>query len=847
MPTLTITRASSTKHEVKLAADDGTILECYEANLLSPRAQAKLAATTGLTQAAIAKAATEVRDATRLPKAPRPAQQIPYTGPTTPEVAANAPFRIILRGIGEPKETGRTIEGQTPIEAFFRAFDALDYPVGDPLITWTGKDVVCCLDVDYHSGYKPTPETLEVRAAQLQPRPFAYHVSHGRGCKLFYVAADGYTAEELAAVGAICWLNQDRRATTDLITQSRHPGYASSNHGTKCGPVYTQTPGADVSPVSAWLRRSVDEQAVTDWLETRGWKLGDRLAHEECPIDPDTESSSDDPVQIQSGGIMCFRCQGKGLSCGRTPGFQPWASIVGGAPPKAVAMIVNAVHWQHARLVLRHEFPRLPESIARAAYTAAVKLQHGADSPQALAAGRAGADLIRMQGRWVSPDGNTTYTQHLSGMVNALPAVWVPGERTVMGDRRDLFLQAADLSKYGYFHVTPVHGCKIYGRHLDYPDGRIAFASPSRHFHSEGARRFAPHYRKPEDRMPLDAAWGVVEEAFPGIHHNYVYLLIALKGLAEGATVQAPFTIVTGPSGSGKSSTVHVAAGLCGDAASEPTYSADMVRLMQAVGEGLDAGSFVVLNEIFKEAAKARLKPRAAVDPILTMTPNSLSHRLYIGPRPLGRLPALVLTDIEIPAVVHSDVQLARRLVWVDLPSKVEWGQSLAKAGFGDMARFRLWKPEAAAAADAIVSDVTDRFFRDAWTVADVAKELGFGTLEDLGDCGTVRDSLRRFFKLVCDAPALTGSDADRYPAPGWKAIGRGDTSDLADLWNQLANGLQGDEWGESRIVTGEDWGRLLGKKESIKFDRAMYRNTLYVRFRIGQKMAPTWTSAESI
>lgn len=847
MPTLTITRASATRHEVRIEADDGTLIECYECNLLTERAQKKLNAATGVPVATIAATAVMARDTPRAPGGPKPSHAIPFEPPAAPGADAG-PFTVLLRSKTQPAESAAEFTAPAPAEALYAALDCTTFAAPDPLLQWDGKDRMCCLDIDYHALpflARPSASWLEARAANIQPRPVAFHVSHGRGVKLYYAALPGFAAKELAAVAAVGWLQQDARASADLVGVSRHPCYPSSGHvapdGTPspAGAVYRQTPGDDLAPVAAWLQRSADPDAVGDWLDARGWACGKRLPHGECLIDPGDNSSGGEPVLIGESGVHCYRCAGKGLSLGRTPGFTPWASIVGGAPPRAVGMIRGAVHWTHARLVLRTDVP-LPDAVLESAYTAAVKLCHGCDSPQAQAVAVAGRDLIRMDGRWVSPDGTTTYTQNLHGMLNALPAVWSPGERAVLPDRRDVFLQSGDISHYGYHPVTPVHGVAIYGQHLDYPDGRVAFATPAPIFRGG---KFAPRYRSLNQRQNVEDAWTEIERTFPGVNRNYVYLLIALKGLAEGASVQAPFAIVTGPSSAGKSSTVQLAASICGDRCTEPMYTADTVRLMQAVAGALDTGSFVVLNEIFKEAARAKLKPRAAVDPILTMTPSSSAHRLYIGPRPLGRLPALVLTDIEIPAAVHADVQLARRLIWVPLEAKLDWTKTVGEAGFGDIGRYRLSSPEAAAACDAILSDVTDRFFHAPMTVAAVAKELGFGTLEETGDCGQTRDSLRRFFKLVCDAPDLAGSDADRYPGPGWKAVGMGDTSDLAELWAQIANGPQGDEWGESRIATGEDWSLLLGCGPRVHFDRLRYRNTLYVRFRVGPKHAPEWAS----
>lgn len=846
MPTLTLTRINASKTRVTLASDSGKLLEVYEASLMSQRQQAKLLQSTKLPPERLTAAIIELEN-TEAADDSKPSVCVPYGA----SQKSSAGFSILLRGREMPEETGTLITPEQlpsvtdPAGLLRYCLNVEACPYSEPLLEWgSGQgwerlDHLACCDIDYH-GYeldkRPTHEWLIGRAAGIQPVPVAFHVSHGRGMKLYYAARDGYTAGELAAVAAVGWLSQDKRATADVIRSSRHPRYPRPGYP-DAGAVTFPDATSDLAPLAKWLQQTIDPNAVDDFLNSKGWQRGMMLPHCECPIDPSAASTHAHTVLVGDAGLYCHKCGAAGQALGRTPGFTHYSRLIGGVKPRLARMIAAGTHWTHARLVMRRDF-RAGDTVLEAAYSAAVKLKHGPDSDVARSVSAAGRDVIRIPGRWTSPDGRVTFTQNVTGILNALPAVWEKGTRTVAQERRDLFFQSVDLSHHGYPAVTPVNGCIIYGKHLPYPDDRVAFSVPA-----AWASDCAPRYRPLKDRMDLELAWSHVETAFPGINRNYVKLLLVLKGFAEGGTAQAPFCFVTGVTGSAKSSTVHVAASICGDVATEPTFTPDSVRLMQAFAGGLDAGSFVVLNEIVKEAQRAKIRPRAAFDPILNLTPDAMSHRLYIGPRPLGRLPALVCTDINPPITVCTDAQLARRLIWVQLDGRLEWEESVQKAGFGKIGHFRAWNEGAALACDAILSDVIDAYFTVPMPLHDVAEELGFKTLEKCGMMLDQRGVLRRFFHAVCKAPDLVGSELARRPNPGWKIITRGDTSELAELWEQICDGVNGDEWKESRIALAEDWSNILGVTTHVQLELANYRNSVYARFKIGISSAPEWCS----
>src|SRR5262249_47665480 len=159
---------------------------------------------------------------------------------------------------------------------------------------------------------------------------------------------------------------------------------------------------------------------------------------------------------------------------------------------------------------------------------------------------------------------------------------------------------------------------------LDFDDpSRLTTVAPNALLRPDAMARFRPQYVPPGRRMKLDEAWKVFETYFPGLVRNYLQLEIAAKGVAEGGVGLTPLILVTGPTASAKSATVTLAAAVCGDVCTEVVWTSSQERFRQAIKGGIDAGSFVAVHEVLKDALRAGLTPVQALDPILTLTPHS--------------------------------------------------------------------------------------------------------------------------------------------------------------------------------------------------------------------------------
>jgi hypothetical protein len=574
----------------------------------------------------------------------------------------------------------------------------------------------------------------------------------------------------------------------------------------------------------------VTEAERDDWLAAHDLQIGQRYDHCKCPIGFSNRGLRD-PVVVFDDGIFCHACAAKG----RRAGKRSWAELLGKGLVSLVATLVrNKCHWAHARLILRAMFPSIKEEILQGCYKAALRLVH----QNAVRLGRvfaAGQQLIRVaDGQWRSIDGSTVYrVAFLKNYLADLPTC-VLSNGTVDKARVDLLCQPADLTDVGYPPVSLLRGCQIYGQHLDYDDERIISVIQNDLLRPESRAQARPRYI-PSDQRPLseNQAWEIVEHYLPGLNRAYLELLIAARGIAEAnRTNLPPMILVVGPSSSAKSSSPELAAAIVGDHCGEVVGGVTIDRLRQGIKEECDKGSYVVLNEIIKHAKASGRSAVEALDPVLSLTKNSSSHVLYVGPRSLGTLPVLVCTDTCVGKDVHDDLQISRRLVYVRQSSRVDWITSLSKTAQGQgIDRFRLFSPQAAVAANVILSAIIDRhFLTEAKDWFTIAREIGFTTLEEADEFEDNTERLKQLYELVCkSAENTTETEKKRLGGKGWIKIHRNDNTDLCVLWTELSDG----NWTEGRQVKAADWGRILGVPgRAIRIDIRPHGDTVvFVRF----------------
>lgn len=686
-----------------------------------------------------------------------------------------------LRGIASEKR-----------EVFSDIHAALSAPFdGESVVEWSSTSGHCILDVDFHNGEAPPIDHLDTFAAYIKPSPSAWWISKHGGLHLLYVKTPKLNADEFAAVAGIRCLRRFPVGIVELKHTTRKPGKYIK--GTQSESIHL----GDIVGVS------VDFPA---YLDDRGMEVGGRYPHTQCPVMPsDRAVSNSPPVVVSENHIHCYVCESDGIRRGsRYAGFFP-ASVLcgktgGGMFEKCVA---NFTHWQHAGYVVRQVVPQ--ENLAKTVYSAALKLKHS-DDPRIPLVWSAGprTGILRYDGFWAGYSGRAKAYSKDSAVLCELPACkFVAGDELKVNKlTAEEFASTDDLTPYGYPALVCLWGIRL-TEMQDSPDSRIFTVM---------RRNGYPNYVPRSRRMPIEDAWRVVEGSFPGVNRSAAQLLIGAKGCAEMRCGLPPILFLSGPTGSGKTQTVNLAASICGDTVTTATYSADEERLRQQIQSAKERGTFVMFDEFLKKASMRHVAKDQAMEFILSLTPDSVSHKLYVGPVALGELPVCVFADTLLPREIAMHAQIARRVHHIHMPGSQNW--------LADAKEFRN-SEENCKAADAILSDIMDRWF--VWpgptNFADIARVCGFGTLDSSDEASYKETAIRNLFDAVCAAP-------DDPRNPGWKWIDPTATGGLADAWLAVAD----KDVTSSRMLSELDLGKLLGI-EGVQCKVRPIRGKVLIRF----------------
>jgi hypothetical protein len=764
-------------------------------------------------------------------------------------------FKVILRGLrmGKADAGVKTAEDADPLKALSSLLAVKDYPEKEPLICWQdNEDAVkrlAALDVDYHGDRKPERHWIDAAARENPIAPACWWTTHGGGLRAVFVPHEGLTADELAAAFAVWFLFSplaQRRSMlggltgVEIKTITRHPEYPNAV-GNRCGGVH---PGGLSRPkklASALLdgEAEVDEDAVEEWLSENGYQQYTAYEHDRCPIDEYGEHTSHGkPVWVGDYGINCLSCASRG------DGFRSWAALLD--PGRVTrkknvvhAMVRGRTHYDHARHVLAVEWEgeKCPEAVRKLAYRALLKIKHvlpvDKQKPKVKEAEQALVDrvfysqkLVRGEGRWMDlADLATVYEgQPLAKMLTDIPALQAVnqtnGRPSFRTGKHGNFLTSADLRDDGFPAIVPLIGCDLRGKMPETFGAEPVYAAlvPDRR---------APFKYIPKDQRDIKKAEAVFRGQFPGADLNLIRLLIAAKGYAQRMPMEPPLIVLTGQSGAGKTATVLLAAEVACDRMSRVSFKRELNEFHRMLGAAAGRCGFLLIDEIAKATAW-----ESEMEECLTNIQSGISYRpLYSASAKLGNLPSVVLADTDLPPVMRKSIQIARRVVHVELGAggtldadgeAVDW--RITTYG-GDIRGWR-GRLNHSAAADCLVSEVLDELMIYN-TFHEAAAKLGYRTLDKAGTEDVDPDTdLIAFYVAVCTAPETRNAT---FKGGGWKVFDPLDgTGPLADAWRNCT------ETGTPQRLTGCQWAKLLKVPGVVLNFRALSRKMVGVRFSAG-------------
>jgi hypothetical protein len=639
-------------------------------------------------------------------------------------------------------------------------------------LRWEKKQLrrLAMLDVDFHQGERPPLTDIDELGRSFSPSPYCWWRTHGGGLHALYATIEGYSADELAAGAAArvvsSYTFQHYRGTVEILARTRHPRSLRQrgDRSEACGILHIGPPDTVFACLADLSASGATEAECDEIMEEMGLQLGERLPHDQCPIDPEHKSASPNPVIVTEHGLFCHSCQGRGLR-----GMVSWGALrkrhgmADSAAPSSAPLLEAAdgfVHFGHASYLMGALLPEIPERFRRQLYSALLKRVHGPRDLRLTSAFNEFA-FCRGQGQWL-------HANTLVPVGRSLVAADVKNLSSVC----EVFegedgIECAPIQERVTAHTndgkipgwTPIQGHPFQPIHFEHntplQDGKVVYCTPK-----TSITRERVSYIPSDKRISKREAESRISTYFPGINLNYLKALIIAMGCAESGAGMIPMIWATGESGSAKTTTVKICLEMYGEAFQPVVCRGELSddRLSQAFGDALEKSRVALFDDFAKERSHYELLHAFFVRMDRT---GFVHHKMYVGPTTQPVNSAVVLTDWNLPAFFTQDKQFGRRchLVRLDRPT----------AKWEDLGHFveRWWRstPELRAAADAFHSHIVDEFFSsgDPEGFAQKMARIGVGLVaEELSVDVTEQRAVRQ--RLVLDL-ILTIGKAPEPPA----------------------------------------------------------------------------------
>jgi hypothetical protein len=545
-------------------------------------------------------------------------------------------------------------------------------------------------------------------------------------------------------------------------------------------------------------------------------------------------------------GIFCHYCRGAGLR-----DFVHFGELIKDRQRKPNQLKIaakNRTHWEHARYIVEEATGETKH--AELIYRALLKLAHirRDDKPERVEATLKlnskvffpKLPFVRTTGAWSHPNLKTCYNP--GGMKDALKHFPVcryidddENEEKVNPLTLSIFAQNGDLSAYGYPALIPVRGVDFrWHERLCISIPRDPGAWPSVHAVVPADPPFQERKVTPEA-----IAWmqQYVNASYPGVDFQLLRLLIAAKAVTQLNPSEPPLIMISGASGSAKTATVLLAAEIACDTVATISMGRDKDKFKRSVVAGAEKCTFICIDEVAKDPDVGDY----LVDHLLSLKRGADYHKFYVGQVCQPRQPVIVMCDTAVPRVMFDEVQLSRRIVYVDHGAGITSnGKNWRDTCFtGDIVGWRAAAKESTLAADLAVSEVMQGSDFIDMNFIRIAERLGFPLMRDAGGSDVDNDSARRaLFHAVCAADDLVNHP--RWKGRGFKLIDLDRTDELVLAFRDAVGDVSRDAFDPAALqaVTGAQWVRILGVP-GVEIDLDIHGRRAAIRFRVGGKRSP--------
>jgi hypothetical protein len=583
----------------------------------------------------------------------------------------------------------------------------------ETLLMWPRERLhqAAILDLDFHGDKQAPLEDIESLMRCLSPAPRLWWLTQGGGAHALYLPVEPCDAYELA-VGGAAQLACDPTVvfyggSVEIKAGTRHP--AAMHGGRRCGPIHEMTPTASFQCMARLTDSGVAEDELADFLNDKGWKMGDAMPHSCCVIDPAHQSNSASPVFVGEKGLFCHSCHGR-----LGNGFRSWLQVMthdGYIPSddgnlRAVADAAkHLVHFNHVDYLFDALLPGVPSDFRRPLYKALLKIT--IKDPHDARIGKAFSDFsfVRARGHWLHAATLSRAKDLRKDDVVVLPSCLEWGTSAkgepILKPIEEVVSQHVNTGLVkGWLPIEPHPFTPIYFHH-----NRPAASVHQVHCFPKRTFDTSVSYVDRERRISIEEAERRISEYFPGLSIKALRACLVMIGCAEAGVGRVPILWLTGPTGAAKSTCILIASCMFSEPVVDlyPAFGKDG-RLSQTYADALDLSRFITVDDFAKD-------PELNDDIlnfILHKHSTHTGHKLYKGAFPERIKAPIFLTDRQTPSVFYNDQQFGRRvhIIHLDEAIPVSWDT------LGHYAH-DWWKqtPELRAAACAFYSDVVDRFF----------------------------------------------------------------------------------------------------------------------------------------